>query len=137
VTSKASGRKGLLWFAAWMLIGAGYALGLLAALSIGPFVLLVTAAVTVVLATRRETHVGLPGLVSGLSLPVFYVAYLNRSGPGTICTTTATSQSCVKEWNPWPWLAVAVALLLVGCVLFAAANRRRKAASSQPGLPLE
>jgi hypothetical protein len=126
-------RRGAIWFIAWMLTGAGYALGFLGALSIGPFVLIITVAATIVLATRARTRVGLPGLVSGLSLPLFYVAFLNRSGPGTICTTTATSQSCVDESSPWPWLVVGIVLLLSGCVWFATANLRRGAADP-PGV---
>ena len=114
-----------LWFIAWMLTGAGYALGLLGALSIGPFILPLAVAATIVLATRSRTRVGLPGLVSGLSLPLFYVAFLNRSGPGTICTTTATSQSCVNEWSPWPWLIIGVVLLVSGCWWFATNRRKR------------
>ena len=133
VTSTPLRRRAVVWFIAWMLTGAGYALGLLGALTIGPYVLLVTVAATIVLATRARTLVGLPGLVSGLSLPLFYVAFLNRSGPGTICTTTATSRSCVDEWSPWPWLVIGVVLLVGGCAWFATANRRRGAADPHSG----
>lgn len=114
-----------MWFIAWMLVGAGYALGLLSVLSIGAYVLLITVVATFVLATRPGNRAGLPGLVSGLSLPLFYVAYLNRSGPGTICTTTATSQTCSDQWSPWPWIVVGILLLASGGVWFAMANRRR------------
>lgn len=58
---------------AWMLTGAGYALGILGALSIGPYILVITVAATIVLATHTGSRVGLPGLISGLSLPLFYV----------------------------------------------------------------
>jgi len=119
----------VLWFIAWMLTGAGYALGILGALSIGPYILVITLAATIVLVTRTGSGVGLPGLISGLSLPLFYVAFLNRSGPGTVCTSTATSQSCADEWSPWPWLAIGIVLLVSGCVWFAMANRRRGAAA--------
>ena len=125
MTSTPRDRKGVFWFIAWMFVGAGYALGVLSALSIGAYVLLITVVATIVLATRVGNRVGLPGLVSGLSLPLFYVAYLNRSGPGTICTTTATSQSCSDEWSPWPWLVIGIVLFLSGCVWFAMANRHR------------
>ena len=104
IASAPRDRRGVVWFIAWILAGAGYALGVLSAPSIGLFVLLITVVATIVLSTRPGNRVGLPGLVSGLSLPLFYVAYLNRSGPGTICTTTATSQTCSDEWSPWPWL---------------------------------
>jgi hypothetical protein len=114
-----------MWFIAWMLVGAGYALGLLSLLSIGAFVLLITLVATIVLVTRPGNRVGLPGLVSGLSLPLFFVAYLDRSGPGTICTTTATSQTCSDQWSPWPWIVVGIVLLVSGCVWFAIASRRR------------
>ena len=125
MTSAPRDRMGVMWFIAWMLVGAGYALGLLSALSIGAYVLLITVVATIVLATRPRNRVGRPGLVSGLSLPLFYVAYLNRSGPGTICTTTATSHTCSDQWSPWPWIVVGILFLVGGCVWFAMANRRR------------
>lgn len=81
MTSRPTDRRNVLWFIAWMLTGAGYALGILGALSIGPYVLVITVAATFVLATRPGSTVGLPGLISGISLPMFYVAFLNRSGP--------------------------------------------------------
>ena len=125
MTSAPRDRRGVMWFIAWMLVGAGYALGVLSALSVGAYVLLITVVATIVLATRAGNRVGLPGLVSGFSLPLFFVAYLNRSGPGTICTTTATSQTCSDEWSPWPWLVIGILLFVSGCVWFAMANRRR------------
>ena len=118
-------RRDAMWFIAWMLVGAGYALGILGALSIGRYVLVITVAATIALATRLGSRVGLPGLVSGLSLPLFYVAFLNRSGPGRVCTSTATSQSCVDQWSPWPWIVIGIVLLVSGWVWFAMANRRR------------
>jgi hypothetical protein len=124
----------MLWFVAWMLVGAGYALGILGAASIGPYVLIVTVAATAVLATRQGASVGLPGLLSGLALPLFYVAFLNRSGPGTICTSTATSQSCTDEWSPIPWLVIGVLLLVGGFVWFALVERRKRFVASSPRL---
>lgn len=125
-------RRNVPWFVAWMLVGAGYALGVLGALSIGLYVLVITVAATIVLATRAGSGAGLPGLVSGLSLPLFYVAFLNRSGPGTVCTSTATSQSCVEEWSPWPWIVVGIVLLVAGWVWFTVAERRRGVAEALP-----
>lgn len=114
------------WFIAWAAVGAGYAFGVLGALSIGVFVLAVTAVATVLLARRPQARVGLTGLVSGLGLPLLYVAFLNRAGPGTVCTKTATGgQSCTDEWSPWPWLLIGVALVVVGCVWFAVKSRRQ------------
>jgi hypothetical protein len=126
MTSTPIDRRSVIWFIAWMLIGAGYALGILGALSIGRYVLVITVAVTAVIATRTGSSVGLPGLISGLSLPLFYVAFLNRSGPGTVCTSTATSQACVDEWSPWPWLVIGIMLLVSGCVWFRRSRTRRR-----------
>jgi len=125
MTSTPTERRNVTWSVAWMLTGAGYALGILGAPSIGPYVLVVTVAATIVLATHTGSREGLPGLIFGLSLPLFYVAFLNRLGPGTVCTSTATSQSCVDEWSPWPWLAIGIVLLVSGCVWFAMAKQRR------------
>jgi hypothetical protein len=62
---------------------------------------------TVLLWRIRRKDRELLGLVSGLALPVLYVAYLNRDGPGTVCRTGRDgSQACIDEWSPWPWLVV-------------------------------
>jgi hypothetical protein len=114
------------WFAAWLIIGAGYALSLLGAASIGLLVLPLPVLATILLARRQQASSGLPGLISGLGVPLLYVAYLNRAGPGTICTTiTGGGQECTDEWSPWPWLAAAVILLGLGLAAFIARQRHR------------
>ena len=114
------------WFAAWFLVGAGFVLALLGAMTIGIFVLPVVTVVGVLLATRRRSHVGWPGVISGLSLPLFFVAYLNRDGPGTICHTfTNGGSECTEEWSPLPWVAVGLVLLVAGVVVFIATSRSR------------
>jgi hypothetical protein len=118
-------RTGILWFIAWAAVGAGFAFGVLAILSIGVFVLAIDAVAAVLLARHAPARAGLTGLVSGLGLPLLYVAFLNRAGPGTVCTTTATSQSCADEWSPWPWLFIGVALVVIGCMWFRARSRRQ------------
>jgi hypothetical protein len=112
------------WFVAWFFAGALCALTVLGAFTIGIFVLPIAGAAIVFLATRRGAVDGIAGLISGLGLPVFYVAFLNRDGPGNICTVTATSTSCTEEWSPWPWLLVGIAFVVLGVVVFVMANRR-------------
>ena len=94
------------WFVAWFLVGALYALAVLGALTIGIFVLPVAVVATVLLARVPTARIGSTGLVSGAGLPLLYVAWLNRDGPGTVCTSTSSSSSCIDEWSPWPFVAV-------------------------------
>ncbi|MFJ1970915.1 hypothetical protein ACIO93_19770 [Streptomyces sp. NPDC087903] len=115
------------WFLAWLAIGAAAGLGVLTILTIGLYLLLISVAAALAVAARRRSAVGLPGLLSGVGLPLLYVAYLNRQGPGTVCTTTATGQSCVDEWSPWLWLAAGVVLFLAGAVWFTVTGRRGRA----------
>jgi hypothetical protein len=112
------------WFTAWLLVGAGYAVGLVGIASIGLFVLPLPVLATVLLARRQPATSGLPGLISGLGVPFLYVAYLNRAGPGTICSTVTGGQECTDEWSPWPWLAVGVILLVLGVAAFLVRQRR-------------
>jgi hypothetical protein len=113
------------WFGAWFIVGALASLSLLTVLTIGLYLLPVTVvAAAFLVTTRHNSSTGLPGLVSGLGIPLLYVAFLNRGGPGNLCTTTATGQSCVDEYNPWLWLAAGVALLRAG-IVFGAVRRRR------------
>lgn len=119
-------RVGVPWFFAWAAVGAGYAFGILAALSVGVYVLAVTVVATVLLIRSPQASSGLTGIVSGLGLPLLYVAFLNRSGPGTVCTTTPTGgQTCGEEWSPWPWLLAGVVLIVAGWSWFAVRSHRR------------
>lgn len=112
-------------FFLWMLAGAGLVLGLLGILTIGIFVLPVAVALAIALTrwprTRNRTTAG---LLSGLGLVPLFVAYLNRGGPGTVCVSTATRQSCTQEWSPWPWAGAGLALVTAGFVIFLMLRRR-------------
>lgn len=129
-------RRDLLMFTGWLLTGACYLLALLALLSIGPFILPIPVAGTVVLATRRESRRGLLGSISSASLPLFLLAYLNRHGPGTYCTTSPTEESCTEGLlNPWILGAVGLLVLAAGVALFRR-TRRRSMIGSVPGRSL-
>jgi hypothetical protein len=129
-------RRDWLLFIGWLLAGACYLLALLTALSVGIFILPVAVAGTLALATRRDTQRGLPGLLSGASLPLFLLAYLNRHGPGTYCTTSATSSSCTDGLlDPWLLLAAGLLVLVAGSALFL--RLRRHPANSPAPSPAE
>jgi hypothetical protein len=116
------------WFFAWLLVGGGYLVALLGALTIGILVLPVVGILTVVLARRPGAVAGVAGIVSGLGLPLLYVAWLNRDGPGTVCTATGAGTDCTDEWSPWPWLVVGLVVLAAGVLLF----RARRPAAGRP-----
>jgi hypothetical protein len=114
-----SGRS-LTWpFLAWAAVGAGACLALLAVLTIGIFVLPLVIVATVALLTwRKGRTIAAVGVVAGLGLVPLYVAYLNRGGPGNVCSTSAGGQSCSTEWSPWPWLAAGLLLIALGVGAF-------------------
>jgi len=92
------------WFVAWMLVGAGYAFGLIEGLLGLP--LLILGVLPVVWLSRKPTSMrGVADVCSGLGLVPAYIAFLNRAGPGDICSHTLDGSSCVSEMNPWPWVA--------------------------------
>jgi MYXO-CTERM domain-containing protein len=130
-----SGMRATAWFLVWAVIGAGLVLGILTGFTIGVFVLPATGVLIVVVATRKTSAEGVLGLVSGLGVPLCYVAYLNRDGPGEICRQYANGSSCTQEWNPWPWLVVGAAFVLGGVALFALRRRRPVVAWSPPAWP--
>jgi hypothetical protein len=71
-----------------MLIGGLWQFALVGAMTIGIFVLPVAMVTTAVALGRPRSRVGIPGVVSGLALPLFLIAWLNREGPGMICHAT-------------------------------------------------
>jgi hypothetical protein len=111
-------------FVVWALCGAATAVGLLAAFTIGPLVLvgaMLLAGLALRLGGANRSAVGTG---AGVGLPFLWVAWLNRGGPGTVCTTTGSGRSCDQEWSPWPWLAVGLLMILVCTVLYVLARRR-------------
>jgi hypothetical protein len=113
------------WFVAWLLVGAAYGVGVIGILSIGIFVLPLALIATLLLVLRPAARAGAAGAVVGVGLPLLYVAYLNRSGPGTVCTATRSGgQACVDESNPWLWLAAALVIIAVGVAVTVARRGR-------------
>ena len=117
-------RSGAGYFLGWAATGACFTVALLAPLTIGPFVLAVAVAATGLLVWRRGPGRSCAGLLSGAGLILLYIAYLNRGGPGQVCTATATAQQCTSEWSPWPFLALGVLLVAAGPGVFLVLRRR-------------
>ena len=118
------------YFAIWMLVGGAYAMVIAGAFAIGIFFIPPAVIATVFLVRDPSSRRGVPGLFAGLALPLFFVAYLNRSGPGYVCTTSQSaigvSPSCGQEWNPWVLLVAGLILLAVGAGVFILASGPNK-----------
>jgi hypothetical protein len=113
----------LRWVTAWTAVGIAWGVVVIGALTIGPFVLPAAALGTFLLLRHDPARPASPAVVAGLGAVPLYVAFLNRGGPGTVCTTTTTSQSCSGEMSPWPW--VIVGLVLVGAAVRLLSRPRR------------
>jgi hypothetical protein len=126
-----------LWFAAWTVVGTGWCLALATVMTIGPvFVAPVVLVLTVLLlvALRRGSAVGLPGLLSGPAAVLFLIGYLNRGGPGPVCSTTATGgEGCTDAWDPAPFLAAGSLFLVAGVVLFLVVRRKARRQDAHQG----
>ncbi|WP_333736104.1 hypothetical protein [Streptomyces sp. IBSBF 2806] len=110
------------WFLGWLAVGACAGAGLAALLSVG-VVLLLLAAVAAGFLLWQSPRNSSVGLLAGLAVPLFYLAYLNRSGPGTVCRTVADGQTCTDEYAPVPFLAAAVILFCAGFLIFLVLRR--------------
>ena len=101
----------------WGLVGALASFGIAALMTVGVFVLAAAAILALLGAVLRVDLRGLSAMVIGAAVTPFYIALLNRSGPGWTCTRTATSTSCSEQMNPWWFVAVGVALVALGAML--------------------
>ncbi len=108
-----SGRPPAWAYAWWALVGVLLGFGVVAILTVGALFVALGAVLAFlggrapVLRTRAAV-----AAVAGFGVAPLYLAWLNRGGPGQVCTQTADQTSCLEAWSPWPFLAVAV--LLVG-----------------------
>jgi hypothetical protein len=100
------------WFWAWAGIGA------LAVLSLdfGPLTALPALLVALIAALGDRRRGSALGFVTGAGLPLLWVAYVQRSGPGTTCWHTASSAGCNQYLDPLPWLIIGLALVLTGLI---------------------
>jgi hypothetical protein len=100
-----------LWAHAWwLLVGAILGLGTASILTIGIFVLPFGIALGVVGAlVPKLRNRSVLAVVAGAAPPLLYVAWLNRSGPGTVCDSTG--ETCTDEWSPWPFVVLATLFL--------------------------
>lgn len=110
------------WFLGWALAGACGGIGLAAILTVGAALLALAAAAAVFL-LRKGPRRAVVGAVSGVALPLFYLAYLNRGGPGDVCRTVSGGQTCTEEYTPVPFLAAGALLLVAGLVIHVMAGR--------------
>lgn len=117
------GVRDVSWFVVWASIGGLFTAAFLSALTIGPFIVAVPVITTVIVLRVPNASAGRPGLISGASFPLLYVAFLNRHGPGSICN--ATRLRCHDEWSPWPWLLTGLGVSLTGATIFTWARRER------------
>ncbi len=122
------------WFLAWSAVGVGLVGGLLAAFALPATLVLwgVSGAGAVVISRHKEARVAWPGILSGISMLVFLIAYLNRNGPGEVCTAHIGS-ACTgseQQWSPWPFVAVGFIMVVGGVVGFVFMRRQ---ARKQPG----
>jgi hypothetical protein len=113
VLSKAR-RSSVLSFALWLLVGGLYGLGMITIFSIGSVVLIVAMVSTIRLARTDFPKNCLFGLLSGFGLPLLYMAFINRNGPGTECYTSGGVYTCTGESSPWPWFVLGLSMILVG-----------------------
>lgn len=121
MTVMAPTRRRAPWWsvALWALIGATAGFGLASAFTYGSYCLLATLILgtLALVITRRYGFLPRPAALIRLAGAPFYVAWLNRDGPGEICRTASDGVTCIEQWNPWPIAAVALILMLVGVAL--------------------
>lgn len=117
-------RPGGMWsMLAWLVAGSVIAFFGMSLMTVGLPVL----AIAIVAAALRNWKWDLPGLLAGVSLPVLWVAWKNRGGPGNECITTPSVSGCGELLDPMPWLVFGVAVLAFAAATWMYGRRHRPA----------
>ncbi|GAA5164259.1 hypothetical protein [Ornithinimicrobium tianjinense] len=111
-------RTGAAGFWLWLVGGAALGFGVASLPSIGMFVLL--GAVVILAAAGIVTRgAGWPLVLAGAALPLLWVAWLHRRGPGWVTYETDTGGGGSELLDPVPWLVAGLGLLALSGVLLA------------------
>jgi len=110
--------------ALWILVGLAGLLCLASIISVGLFILPLPIAGAILLFTHPRKMVAAPVLLAAAGFGPLILAYFNRPGPGHVCHADADGVSCGDYLNPFPWLALGIALWLTSAILFVLAYRR-------------
>jgi hypothetical protein len=105
-------------FAAWSACGASAALILVAAFAWGPLAILPAAAFAVLALLLGGANVSAIGAASGVGAWGFVLGWLNRDGPGDVCTTTRGGSTCAEQLAPLPFWLIGAVLVVVPLVVF-------------------
>jgi hypothetical protein len=120
------------WEAFVVWAGFGFA-GCFMVLVLGSIGLAVALALGVVGVSPARLRRSALGVLTGAGLPLLYVAWAQRNGPGTVCRNLGSGLDgyrCDQYDNPLPWLIVGLVLVAVGVA--AQARRMRAASASVP-----
>ena len=106
----------LLWFLAWVAVGAGFAMSISA---LGIFAVPLALLAAVLLIVRHHATRSALGILVGMGLLSLYVAYVQRRGPGTVYWHTASASGSDTYLDPRPWLVAGIVLVVFGVVAYA------------------
>jgi hypothetical protein len=124
----------ILYFVGFAGLGGAAALALITPFTIGPLLLLPIVAWGIVLMRRPFPPASVAGAIAGVSVLVFALAYLNRDGPGNVCTYSQSGgEFCQTEWNPVAFIVGGLFFIAVAVEVFMYARRPRPPASMPPG----
>ena len=111
-------------FLAWALCGASSVVVLLGAFTVGPFAVLPIGAFAGLAVWLGGGNISAVGNAAGIGVWGLVLAWLNRHGPGDVCSHTIAETTCSQEWSPWPFLAAAILLVGVAVAMFVSLRRR-------------
>ena len=105
------------------MVGATWAISLVSFIGVitMPIALVATIALSVPSTPRR----GATGAIAGASVPLFYIAWMHREGPGEVCRDIRGGHECIDEISPVPWFVAGLVLFAAGLTITAVHARRR------------
>lgn len=110
----------------WFVVGAAFGFGVVGMLTIGPPLVLLGVIMTVIGLKVHRFHGRSTWLVLvGAATAPLMLAWLNRSGPGMVCTTRGDVSGCTQEWSPWPFLVVGLLMIAAGLLITRQVGIRR------------